>query len=454
MYDLLVKNGTVVTDMGAQVADILVKDGKIATIGLDLKDAQAKEVIDAQGMVVTPGMIDTHAHITEPGGGYRDDWEGYLTGTRSCAKGGVTSFVEMPLNQVPCTHDRESLKLKIEAGKDKLTVDGYSLAALTPFSLDTLKEVAEDGVVGYKAFLSTAGDRTIDGDLENVDDYSLYEGMRRIKELDLPLLLHCENAAITDRLGQIAAEQGPNTLANYVASRPVFTEVEAVRRAIFFAKETGCKISICHCSCPEAIQEVTKARAEGVDVVAESCTHYFAFTTDQLDDIGNSSKCSPPIRDQENLEGMWKELFDGNIEFIGSDHSPCTPDLKEGGAFQAWGGISGMQNSYDVFFDEAVNKRNMPLEDFVAVTATNAAKYFGLEGKGAIRTGMDADLVIIDPNRSYTIEAEDLEYKNKISAYIGREVGCSIINTIVRGHIVYDIEKGVSDEKIGKFLFK
>ena len=454
MYDLLIKNGLVVTDMGEQKSDILVKDGKIAVIGLDLKNEDAKEVIDAEGLIVTPGMIDTHAHITEPGGGYRDDWEGYLTGTRAAAKGGVTSFVEMPLNQVPCTYDDEALTIKVEAGEGKLTVDGWSLGALTPFNLDNIKELSDRGVVGYKAFMATCGDRSIEGDMQNVDDYSLYEGMNRIKETGLPLLLHCENAAITDRMGEKGAAEGPNTLEHYVATRPVFTEVEAVRRAIFFAKETGCKITICHCSCPEAIQEVTKARAEGVDVVAESCTHYFALTTDELDEIGNTAKCSPPIRDQENMDGMWEELFAGNIEFIGSDHSPCTPDLKEGGAFEAWGGISAIQNSYDIFFDEAVNKRNMPLKDFVAVTATNAAKYFGLDNKGAIRVGFDADFAIIDPKRSYVIDEEGLEYKNKISAYIGREVGCTIVNTIVRGNVVYDLDKGVIDEKIGKFLFK
>ncbi|MDO5028826.1 MAG: allantoinase AllB [Bacillota bacterium] len=452
MYDLLIKNGLVVTCSGERKEDVAVKDGKIAVIGQNL-NLEAKEVIDAEGLIVTPGMIDSHCHITDPGGGVRDNWEGYLTGTKAAAKGGVTSFIEMPLNQIPCTQDLKSLDIKVKAGQGKLTTDVWTLAALTPSSLDDLKDMAEAGVVGYKAFMSTCGDRTLEGDMENVDDYSLWEGMNRIKETGLPLMLHCENALITDELGRKHEKEGPNTLANYVASRPVFTEVEAVRRAIFFAKETGCKLTICHCSCPEAIDEVTKARAEGVDVVAESCTHYFYFTTDELDSIGNTAKCSPPIRDRENLEGMWKKLFNGEIEFIGSDHSPCTPDLKEGKAFSAWGGISGLQNAYDILFDEAVNKRNMSLEQFVKLTATNAARYFGLKNKGQIQVGFDADFAFIDPKRSYTIKAEDLEYKNKISAYIGREVGCKVVRTIVRGRTVYDEDKG-PQEDTGKFLFK
>ncbi|MDO4594660.1 MAG: allantoinase AllB [Tissierellia bacterium] len=453
MYDLLIKNGLVVTHMGEKKADILVKDGKIAAIGSKL-DVEANEVIDATDLIVTPGMIDSHTHITEPGGGYRDNWEGYLTGTKAAAKGGVTSFVEMPLNQVPCTQNKEALEIKVNAGKDKLTVDVFSLAALTPSSLDDIKEMAEEGVLGFKAFMASCGDRSIDGDMENVDDYSLWEGMRRIKDTSLSLHLHCENPSITDKLGKLYAKERENTLENYVDSRPVFTEVEAVRRAIFFAKETGCKLTICHCSCPEVVDEIKKARAEGVDIVAESCTHYFYFTTDELDSIGNSAKCSPPLRDKNNLEEMWKRLFAGDILYIGSDHSPCTPDLKEGKAFSAWGGISSLQNSYDILFDEAVNKRNMSLSQFVDITATNVARYLGLKNKGAIEVGFDADFALIDKNKSYTITEDGLEYKNKFSAFVGREVGCKIVRTIVRGETVYSEENGVTDKKIGKFLFK
>ena len=453
MYDLLIKNGLVVTYMGERKADILVKDGKIAAIGENL-DLEAKEVIDASNLIITPGMIDTHTHISEPGGGHRDNWEGYLTGTKAAAKGGITSFVEMPLNQIPCTQNKKALDMKVNAGKDKLSVDVYSLAALTPTSLDDIDEMEKEGVVGYKAFMATCGDRTIDGDMENVDDYSLWEGMRRIQKTGLPLQLHCENPTITDKLGQLYAKERENTLENYVLSRPVFTEVEAVRRAIFFAKETGCRIGICHCSCPEVVDEIKKARAEGVDVIAESCTHYFYFTTEELDSIGNSSKCSPPLRDKKNLEEMWKRLFNGDILYIGSDHSPCTPDLKEGKPFSAWGRISGIQNSYDVLFDEAVNKRGMSLSQFVDITATNAARYFNLKGKGAIEVGFDADFAFIDKNKKYVIKDEDLEYKNKFSAYSNREVGCKVVRTIVRGKTVYSEENGVSDERVGKFLFK
>lgn len=452
MFDLIIKNGLVVLDSGEVVTDVAVKDGKIAAVGQDL--GEAKEVIDAQGLVVSPGMVDAHVHITDPGGGYRDLWEGYVTGTRACAKGGVTSFMEMPLNQIPATVDGESLKLKYAAGEGKLAVDVASFGGLVPFNLNGgIQELEAEGAAAYKCFMATCGDRSIEGDFMNVDDYSLYEGMRQIAKTGKVLAIHAENAAITDKLGEIAYKNGEKTLKAYVETRPVFTEVEPIRRAILFAKETGCRIHICHVACPEGVEEVIKAQQEGVDVTCETCVHYMYFHTDELDAIGPVVKCSPPIRDLDNQAKMWEQMLEGKINFVTSDHSPCTPDLKDKeNAFEAWGGIPGVQSNVDVFYDEAVQKRNMPLTLFAKVTATNPAERFGLESKGSIAVGKDADFVFIKPNAPYVLKAEDLEYRNKISPYLGREIGAQVVRTILRGTTIYDQEQGVAEAFNGRFF--
>ncbi len=452
-YDLVIKNGLVILEDGEIQTDVAVKDGKIAAIGQDL---EGTETIDATGLVVSPGMIDSHAHITDPGGGVRDGWEGYLTGTAACAKGGITSIVEMPLNQVPATTDGERLRIKEEAGRGKLRVDVASLGGLTPYNLDGgIQELAEGGVVGYKAFVATCGDRSIDGDFQDVDDHSLYEGMRQIAETGLILDVHCENARVTDMLGKIAKEQGKSKVSDYVATRPPFTEQEAVRRVIFFAKVTGCRVNICHCTCKEAVDEVVAARAEGVDVTCETCPHYLYFTTDELDAIGNITKCSPPIRDKAQQDALWARIENGAISFVCSDHSPCTPDLKAPeNAFDAWGGISGIQNCMDVMFDEMVQKRHMPMSLFAKVMSTNVADRFNLPAKGRIEVGKDADFCFIKPNAPYTLKAEDLEYKNKISPYVGRTIGAQVVRTMLRGHTTYAQETGVCTDFPGQFLNK
>lgn len=451
-FDLIIKNGLVILENGEQNVEVGVKDGKIAAIGHDL--GEVTKVIDAENQIVSPGMVDAHVHITEPGGGYRDGWEGYETGTKAAAKGGVTSFIEMPLNQVPATTDKASIEVKFEAGKDELAVDVASYGGLVPYNLNGgIQELDEAGVIGYKAFIATCGDRSIEGDFQDVDDYSLYEGMKQIAKTGKILSIHSENAAITDRLGQIAKENGETTLSAYVDTRPVFTEVEPIRKIILFAKETGCRVHIVHVACEEGVDEVVKAQQAGVDITCETCTHYLYFYKEELDDIGPVVKCSPPIREKSRLEGMWNRVLNGDIGFVTSDHSPCTPDLKAtDNAFEAWGGIAGLQNNVDVLYDEGVQKRNMTLKRFAEIIATEPAKRFGMYDKGSIEIGKDADFVFIKPDSPYTLTEADLEYRNKMSPYLGREIGAQVTRTILRGQEIYNQETGVADIRSGRFI--
>lgn len=446
MFDTIIRNGTLVLPHQTMVGDIAVKDGKIAQIAPSI-GGSASKVIDATGKYILPGMVDVHMHISEPG---RTEWEGYLTGTQAMVAGGTTSFVEMPLNTMPCTDDMETLKLKLETAKNQCYADYSAMAGLLPWNRDSLKALSAAGVPSFKAFVATCGSGQ-EGDFKNVDDYELYAGMQILAETGDLLIVHCENAAITDKLGEKAMAEGKTKLSDYVATRPILTEVEAVRRVLFLAKETGCRIHIAHCSCPEAVEEVLKAQAEGVDASAESCPHYFLFATEDLDAIGPKAKCSPPIRDRRTQVKLWEMLERGEINIIGSDHSPCTPDLKEtDNAFKAWGGISGTQNSLDAMFDAGVKQRNIDPVTLMRALATEPAKRFRLADKGELSLGKDADIVILDPNQSYTVKAEDLYYKNKFSAYEGFEIGCRITETFVRGQLVYQLGKGIIGEPIGQ----
>ncbi|EDV7131986.1 TPA: amidohydrolase family protein [Salmonella enterica] len=181
---------------------------------------------------------------------------------------------------------------------------------------------------------------------------------------------------------------------------------------------------------------------------------YFVLDTDQFEEIGTLAKCSPPIRDQENQKGMWEKLFNGEIDCLVSDHSPCPPEMKAGNIMQAWGGIAGLQNCMDVMFDEAVQKRGMSLPMFGKLMATNAADIFGLKHKGRIAPGKDADLVFIQPDSSYVLKNEDLEYRHKVSPYVGRTIGARITKTILRGDVIYDIEHGFPVPPKGQFILK
>ncbi|SET20510.1 allantoinase AllB [Thorsellia anophelis] len=448
-YDIIIKNGKVVLENEAVVTDIAIKDGKIVAIGQNLTGA--KNEIDATGHVVVPGMVDPHMHISEPG---RTEWEGYKTAGRAAAKGGVTTLIEMPLNQLPATVDKESLAVKFDAAKNKLTVDIAIIGGLVNYNVDRLNELEEGGVVAYKCFVATCGDRSISNDFRDVNDYEFFKGVSQIAKFNSFIAVHAENALICDGLGAEAVNEGRVTAHDYVASRPVFTEVEAIRRVLYLAKQANCSIHICHVSSPEGVAEVTRARQAGQDATCESCPHYFTITTNQFAQIGTLAKCSPPLRDEDNQERLWEKLLNGEIDFLGSDHSPCIPSMKDGNIMQAWGGIAGIQNCMDMMFDEAVQKRGMPLEQFAKIMATNAADRFGLKHKGRIAIGKDADIVLIKPNSSYVLKNEDLEYRHKVSPYVNRTINAQIAKTVRRGEVVYDIATGVAETSNGQFILK
>ncbi|GHI00556.1 allantoinase AllB [Neobacillus kokaensis] len=449
-YDVVIKGGNVVLRNEVKMVDIAIGNGKILTIEENIEEP-ANQIINAKGQFVMPGMIDAHVHICEPG---RTEWEGFITGTSALAAGGTTSYIDMPLNALPATVDKESLRLKIEAANGKNYVDYGFYGGLIPGNLDNLEELANEGVLAYKCFMSTCGTDE-PNDFKNVDDYTLYFGMKKLAELGHILLIHAENNVITDCLAEKMVRQGSVTAADYAASRPVFTEVDAVKRALYFASITGCKLHFVHISTAEAVDEITKAKEAGQNVTLESCPHYFTISADEFEELGPIAKCSPPLRGIEEQKQLWSRLLEGKIDLLTSDHSPCPPEMKfspTNNMFEVWGGISGCQNNVDLMFDEAVLKRGLPVTEFVKLISGNPAERFHLSGKGEIAVSKDADIILVDPSLSYEIRREDLYYRHPQSPYIGKKINCRVTKTFVRGNLVYDANLGIIGKPIGQII--
>lgn len=433
-YDLLLKNGTIVTADSILQGDIAVKNGKIkeVSVGTPLK-VNAERVIDAEGLHILPGVIDTHVHFNEPG---RTGWEGLETGSRSLAAGGATSFFDMPLNSTPPTINKANLALKSAAAEEKSIVNPFFWGGLVPENINDLKDLHENGVIGFKAFMSPSGI----ADFNNVDDETIYKGMKEIASLGSILAVHAESTVITDQLAKEKQSQGKITARDYVESRPIISEIEAVRRVISYAEATGCKLHIVHASSRKVVQVINDAKQRGVDVTVETCPHYLSLTVKDLAEKGAMAKCAPPLRDEEEVEDLWAAIANGEINVIASDHSPAPASMKQitDNFFEGWGGISGAQSTLNIMLTEGHFKRNLPLEKIVELTATNPAKLFGLSTKGAIAVDYDADLTLIDLNESFELNEEDLFYRHKHSPYVGMTFKGKVKTTIVGGNVVFE----------------
>ncbi len=444
-YDLLVRNSTVVTPGGESRADLGVADGHIVAIAPDLTGT-SKEEINAEGLHVFPGIIDAHVHFNEPG---RTHWEGFATGTAALAAGGTTSYIEMPLNSSPPTLDAESFDLKLKAAQSSSLVDFALWGGLVPGNLEHLDELADRGVVGYKAFMSNSGI----ADFPMADDLTLYEGMARVAKLGRIVLVHAENDQITSELARRAITQGRTGVRDYLTSRPVLAELEAIERAILFARETGCPLHIVHVSSGRGVSLVVEAQAQGVNVSCETCPHYLVLTEEDVERMGGVAKCSPPIRSREEQESLWQHIFVGTLPMVVSDHSPAPADMKtDANFFKVWGGISGCQSVLQLLLTEGYDKRHLPLSMIASLTAENIAQRFSLlPSKGRLSLGADADMVLVDLQSRSQLQANDLFYRHQHSPYIGRMLRGRIVRTLVRGNTIF-LEGKVVSEPIGQFL--
>jgi allantoinase len=443
-YDLIIRGGTVVEPGGERAADLAVADGKVAAIEPEIGGTSSEEA-DARGLHILPGAIDAHVHFNEPG---RTEWEGLATGSRALAAGGMTSFVEMPLNAYPPTTDAQSFDEKVALAQSSSVVDFAFYGGLVPGNLGHLEELAERGVAGFKAFMSTSG--TLD--FQPADDVTLYEGMEKAAALGIPVLVHAENKQITDELSARRVGTLRTTMRDYLDSRPVIAELEAIQRAILFAEETGCTLHVVHVSTGRGVALVAAARERGVDVTCETCAHYLVLTDEDAETLGAVTKCAPPLRPQEEVESLWGQISAGNVEFVTSDHSPCPPHMKAGDdMFRAWGGISGCQSLMNVMLDEGYHGRGMALDKISRLLSANVAERLDFVDKGALEVGFDADITLVDLDGISTLHKEHLFYRHKMSPFVGRAFTGNVLRTLVRGHTVYR-EGEIVSEPIGELV--
>ena len=428
MAELVVRGGLLVTPTGVVQADLAAEGGVIVGLGTV---GTGRSEVNADGLHVFPGLVDAHVHFNEPG---RTHWEGFASGSAALAAGGGTLFFEMPLNaHPPLLTPAEFATKRAAAARSSLT-DFALWGGLTPDNLDELEALAACGVVGFKAFMADSGIP----EFRAADDVTLFTGMQQAAALGLPVAVHAESESLTKGLSAKLRAAGGRSAQDYLASRPVVAELEAIGRALLFAEMTGAELHIVHVSTARGVGLVRDAAARGVRVTCETCPHYLYFSEADLLARGAPLKCAPPLRAETERLALLDILDD--LELIASDHSPAPPDLKTSpDFFEVWGGISGVQATLGVLLSLGVSP-----ERITKLTAQNPAERFGLKTKGKLEPGYDADFSLVDLSSTMTLDDTTLLTRYRDGAYFGETLKGRVQATYLRGQAIFAAGKVVA----------
>jgi len=431
MSDLIVCGERVVLPSRMRPASVLVRDGSIVDIA-EYRDRPAGvPVVDAGTLIVLPGLVDTHVHLNDPG---RADWEGFDSGTRAAAAGGITTIVDMPLNSVPSTVDVGALDAKLRAARGRCAIDVGFWGGVVPGNAEALEPMVRQGVLGFKCFLSPSGVN----EFGHVDEADLEGALPIVARLGVPLLVHAEWPA---GLIDVDRSSDPRDYRTWLSSRPPASEQAAIDLLIRLARKHGARIHVVHLASADALPSLEAARRGGVDISVETCPHYLTFDAEQIASGSTVFKCAPPIREAHHREGLWSGLADGRIDLIATDHSPAPPALKSidaGDFVAAWGGIASLQLGLPAVWTGARSRR-LTLEHLARWLAAAPAKLAGLDDrKGAIAPGRDADVVFFDPDATTVVDPSALFHRHPGTPYAGMRLNGRVHKTMLRGEVVFD----------------
>jgi allantoinase len=424
-FDVVFRARRLVTAAGEAGGTVGVTGGRIAAVEPPDARLEGQRVVElGDEVVLLPGLVDTHVHVNEPG---RTEWEGFATATRAAAAGGVTTIVDMPLNSIPPTVEVAALEVKRKSAEGQCFVDVGFWGGAVPGNLGELRALHDAGVFGFKCFLLHSG----------VDEFpplppaDLDAYLATLGGFDGLLIVHAEDARAIDN----APDPHGRRYLDFLASRPRTAENLAIAQVIEAARATGARAHILHLSSSDALPMLAGARRDGVRVTAETCPHYLALSAEEIPDGATQFKCCPPVREAANRELLWQGLADGAIDCVVSDHSPCLPELKrpELGDFGlAWGGISSLEVGLPVVWTEA-RRRGFSLADVVRWMAAGPARLVGLERKGRIAVGYDADLCVFAPDERVVVDPARLHQRHPVTAYAGRPEEGVVRSTWLRG---------------------
>lgn len=444
---LVFQGGTVVLPDRTVNACLVVEDGVVS--GLTLAPPPGGyEVVDVSGKLLLPGVIDTHVHLSEPSpNSHRENW---YTGSRSAAAGGVTTIVQMPITD-PTLVDTATFRLAKGLAEEKSCVDFALWGGLTPACVDAFPEMDALGCVAYKGFMAFAGEF-----YPHIGDADLMRAMETAAKFGGLIGVHAENAELALRGAAALEREGCRDYGRYDEARPWWVEAEAISRALLFARASGARLYVCHLSGAEGVQLIKEAKARRMDVSAETCPHYLLFTRELYREKENYAKCDPPLRSAENREKLWEYAFDGTLDTLGSDHGLYRDQdqVPEGSFWSDLSGFGSIDVGFTAFFSEAL-ERGLPLQRMAQLASGNAARILGLSPrKGSLLPGSDGDVLVLDPDCPWQYDGTRSfsGVKSDKGPYHGRTLRCKVLQTYIRGRLVYDGDQITAPAGWGRYV--
>ena len=444
-YDLIVR-GRIVMEHGTQIGEIGISDGKIMAVSLGAPSLNGKRIEDFGEAYVFPGFIDTHVHC------FSNPDEGIVPTSLSAAAGGITTFFDMPYDLPNPISNAERFREKVRRVESEAVVDMCLWGTITKRGgTDDILPLAEAGAAAFK--MSTF--ETDPYRFPRIPDREIMRALELIAGKGLVASFHAENDEIIADLIEEYTQLGKVYPRAHMETRPPLTETTAVLKLLEIAHWVKAKLHIVHVSHPRTVQLIQWYRSMGTDATCETCYPYLLLDVHALDKFGPIAKNNPPLREPEHVAGLWEHLLAGEIDFITSDHVPWPLASKEKGndnIFLATSGLPGLEVIVPLMFDAAVASGRMTPSQFAKVMAQNPAEVYGIRGKGKVSPGYDADLVVIDHNRSYVIDENEFRSQSKRTPFHGAQVRGKIVHTFLRGQVVYDGMEVTVEPGFGKFV--
>jgi dihydroorotase len=416
--------------INGQIIDcsIAIEEGKIQKIGKETQMPQADEKTDLHNLLVLPGLIDEHVHLRDEGKAYKED---FSSGTAAAAAGGFTTVLDMPNND-PVTMSVGTLRNRMETAHRKILVN-VGFYSEFPKKLTEIPDIVEGDAVGFKLFMGCQI-----GGLYLDDDQALQDAFKEVAKLNRPVAVHAEDRAMLTANEQKLNQAKKTGTADFLRAHTEAVELKSIQRLLKVSEQTNVRLHFCHVSTEEGLNAIAEAKKSGRKVTCEVTPNHLLLSIDDLKRYGQMVIMAPSLRDRNHVDALWKGLADGSVDTLGSDHAPHAQTEKS--ASSVWDvkvGVPGLETTLPLLMTK-IKKNQLTIVQTVQLLAEKPAEIFGLDDRGRLEQGKNADLTIIDFNSQFKIDVSKFKSKAKFSPYDGWDVQGKVVKAIVNGRIVFD----------------